>query len=336
MNERKYRPSGPLHWLLKHCRPQREWSILGCIGTEERSVAAYSAMQSLGNIAHTVMLRIADKHSRFHSAIEICLQDRFLEFVSSGGKPSEIADARLFDSHAEIVAIIDGFIRNANGSIILDITSLPKRFFFPFIRRILASAASASIRDLVVTYTQPTSYTKEPLAEDFNDWSQLPLFGGEYVGAAPKMLVIAAGFESLGLQEQLKGESDLPVKLLLPFPAPPAAFQRSWETIRRLRQQRSHEAFQIVRASAKDCADTFDRLVSLTDRNTQRAQLAPFGPKPMSLGMCLFAVRTNSEVFYTQPAVYNPNYSIGIARRNGVVDIQAFAIRLDGIDFFSI
>jgi len=282
------------------------------------------------------MLRIADKHSRFNSAIETCLHERLGEFASAGGNVSDIIDARLFNSHAEIVTIIDEFIRDSNGSILLDITSLPKRFFFPFIRRILTSAASSSIRDFIVTYTPPASYTKEPLAEDFNLWSQLPLFGGEYVATTPKMLVIAAGFESLGLQEQLKGESDLPVKLLLPFPAPPSAFQRSWETIRKLRQQRSHEAFEVFRASAKDCADTFDRLVSLTDRNTQRAQLAPFGPKPMSLGMCLFAVRTNSEVFYTQPAVYNPYYSIGVAMRNGSVDVQAFAVRLEGVDLYEI
>ena len=56
----------------------------------------------------------------------------------------------------------------------------------------------------------------------------------------------------------------------------------------------------------------------------------------MSLGMCLFAVRTNSEVFYTQPAVYNPKYSIGIAKKNGIADVQAFAIRLDGIEFYTI
>lgn len=39
--------------------------------------------------------------------------------------------------------------------------------------------------------------------------------------------------------------------------------------------------------------------------------LSPMGPKPVSLGLCLAAIRNNLRVVYAQPWAYNPNYTIG-------------------------
>lgn len=335
MSNKNYRPSGPLPWFLRHCSIA-EWSFLGCIGTEERAIASFAELQSGATIGSRLMLEIEDKPSRFENAIRDRLGRRRAAYTSAGGNATDIRSVDLFASHGDIVGLIDDFISASNGSIVLDITSMPKRFFFPFVKRILLFQPATEIRDFVVTYSLPESYTQEPLAENFNDWAQLPLFGGDYRAVSAGMLAIGVGFEALGLQEQLKGESELPVKLLLPFPAPVAAFQRSWELIRRLRKNRNHEMFDIYRASARDCSDTFDRLVSLTDGNRIRAELAPFGPKPMSLGMCLFATWTDSQAFYTQPSVYHPDYSLGIAKCDGHADVHAFAIRLSGHDYYAV
>ena len=50
-------------------------------------------------------------------------------------------------------------------SVVLDITSFPKRFFFSILRRL---ANSPNVRNLLVTYTSPASYAPEdePLYED--------------------------------------------------------------------------------------------------------------------------------------------------------------------------
>lgn len=38
--------------------------------------------------------------------------------------------------------------------------------------------------------------------------------------------------------------------------------------------------------------------------------LAPFGPKPHTLGMALFAIENDCGLYYTQPKSYNPDYSL--------------------------
>jgi hypothetical protein len=40
--------------------------------------------------------------------------------------------------------------------------------------------------------------------------------------------------------------------------------------------------------------------------------LAPFGPKPHTLGMTLFAMKHGCGLYYTQPKSYHPDYSKGI------------------------
>ena len=64
---------------------------------------------------------------------------------------------------------------------------------------------------------------------------------------------------------------------------------------------------------------------------------APYGTKSMSLAMCLYACShpENTDVCYTQPKSYNPQYSTGISMVNGVPDTFAYCIRLDGKDFYS-
>jgi len=335
MRKQQYRPSGPLNWFLDHTAVVN-WSFLGCLGTEDRSISAWSEFTHNGRLDKTCLLEIHDKPSRFSARSKIKLDERRTEFLGNGGSIAEIERTDLMASHAEIVDIVTRFVENSNGNLVLDITSLPKRFFFPFIKRLLKNTDHTAVPNLIVTYTIPEKYSDQPLAENFNDWAQLPLFGGEYKSDRASMLIIGVGFQALGLQDQIKGEPELPVKLILPFPAPPLAFQRSWELIRQLQKNRNPNAFEIFRASAKDVSDTFDRLASLTDDGRVRAELAPFGPKPMSLGMCIYATITNSEVLYTQPSVYNPDYSTGVLKTNGQSEVISYALRLNGQDYYTL
>ncbi len=62
--------------------------------------------------------------------------------------------------------------------------------------------------------------------------------------------------------------------------------------------------------------------------------LAPYGPKPLSLAMCLFALSVPVEhrpaVVYTQPQVYAPKYSTGIGTVNGRPDVRGYAVTWAG------
>ena len=332
MSSFQYRPWGSLAWTLRHS-PQRQWSFLGCVGTEERSITAWKWLSQQMPLTQVRMLRIKDSASRHSAVVASRLSTRLTEFTAHGGNANDVQDFSLFCSHSEIVSAIDNFVATSS-SIIIDLTSLPKRFFFPMVRRILTSSQANRVQDFLAVYTIPESYTPEPLAENCNDWAHLPLFSGAYSPSKPEMLAIGVGFQALGLHEQLKGDQGLPIKLLVPFPAPPPAFMRSWDLLRQLQRYGSNDTFQVYRAGARDPSDTFDRLMSLSRNGQQRIALAPFGPKPMSLGMCLFASVVDCEVFYTQPSVYHPDYSVGVSMIEGAPEIYGYCLRMGGKDFY--
>ena len=253
-----------------------------------------------------------------------------------GGDPANIENHQLTEQHDPIVQTCNRFLGRATDSVVLDVTSLPKRFFFPLLRMLFRSDRD-TIKNLVVTYAVPERYTKEHLAENFGDWTQLPLFAGKYTHKHSETLVVGVGFEALGLQDRLEtSESGRRIHFLLPFPAPAAAFQRSWELLWRLQQHQRSDVPRVHRVDVKDIADAFDRIVSLTDSGTKSVDLAPFGPKPISVAMCVYAALTDSEVFYTQPTVYHPDYSTGVSVRDGHPEIYAYCLRLDGRDLFAI
>jgi hypothetical protein len=291
---------------------------------------------SSGTLNGYHLLQIQDAPSRFTSECSARLADRQNVFQTQGGDLSRIHGHDLSEAYSEIVEASNSFLAEATDSIILDVTSLPKRFFFPILRLLLQADPSV-VRNLMVSYAIPNRYTTDHLAENFGDWTQLPLFAGKYTHQHSELLVVGVGFEALGLEERIEtAESGRKIRFLLPFPAPAPAFQRSWNLLSRLQQHQRRESLRVYRVDVKDVCDAFDRIVSLTESGRRRADLAPFGPKPMSVAMCIFATLTDSQAFYTQPTVYHPDYSFDIACRDGQPEIYAYCIRLDGRNLFAV
>jgi hypothetical protein len=52
--------------------------------------------------------------------------------------------------------------------------------------------------------------------------------------------------------------------------------------------------------------------------------------------MCLYAALSGSPVYYAQPKVYRPDYSVGIAKSNGAEQIFAYWIKHDTKSLFAI
>ncbi len=221
-----YRPWGRLQWLLTRCAATGKWSLLGCLGTEERSLAAWEALKST-DLQLVRLVRIVDRPSRHTPLAERRLDERRDRFVAQGGDPSSIIPHDLLAPHYEIVRIVQEFLASASPNVVLDVTSMPKRYFFPILRWLIQHAPT--INNLVVAYSVPVIYTKEPLAENVNDWAHLPLFSGRYTRTSPQLLIVSIGFEPLGLLDQVEhGEHGLSIKLLIPFPSSPLVFKRSW------------------------------------------------------------------------------------------------------------
>ena len=91
-----------------------------------------------------------------------------------------------------------------------------------------------------------------------------------------------------------------------------------------------------IRVEAYDCNDAFDHIRQLCGAGTRGAILAPFGPKPMSLAMALYAALSKDVVLYTQPTVYDPWYSTGVSIVDGEINSHAYLIRTNGADRYSL
>ena len=225
-------------------------------------------------------------------------------------------------------------IKSCLFQIIIDISSLPKRFFFPIIRRCLQSD---KVTDLLVTYTIPAKYSQGPLAEDPDDVLPLPLFDDQDPKKSPPQFAfIGIGFLTLRLIELLKDYPNTSVKLFFPFPPGPPNFQRNQRILNEIMQAIETPRPNIIRVNAYDTSESFDYICKITTKGQKKAIMAPYGPKPISMAMCIYAALTDSAVYYSQPRVYNPEYCQGIKCINGKAEIYTYCLRLNGNNFYSI
>ena len=91
-----------------------------------------------------------------------------------------------------------------------------------------------------------------------------------------------------------------------------------------------------------DVPSAFEALRRVTKDGQRSCALAPFGPKTLSLAMCLFALaasragREPVHIYYSQPRRYAIDYTSGVGEIDGVPDIKAYCLRIDGRDLYSL
>ena len=325
-----YRPWGLLPWVLGKS-PDVRWSLLGSISPEERCLEVWRELNSRGRLTIAYLAQISDPPSpRYDSLKASKLSERRREFRDAGGVDSVIHPHQLFEKTGDLIEWIENFISLAGPNIIVDISTLPKRFFFPIIKKLIKAN---SVSNLVVGYTAPRAYPKSDLAENFEPWRPLPLFGGRL--EQPALLIINVGYLAMGLPEELEqGRPDPLVKLMFPFPDSPTSYNRNTFFVRTIEKNLRPERVELRHVGVNDASDAFDHLIAWTNDGTLSAVLAPYGPKPLSLAMCIFATLTDSAVYYTQPRTYNPDYSLGVASRDGIPEVYAYCLKLDGRDYY--
>lgn len=328
----KYRPWGPVGWSLSLSTP-KQWSFIGAIGTEERCLCSWTLMRNLGVIADSLFAEIHDVDSeKYRARTATALQARRQEFTQSGGNLALVDQMELMTEFFKIAA----FARKAEStgaSIVIDITSLPKRFFFPILRTLVRSA---QIQNLLITYTSPAGYAPddEPLYEDIEPWNVLPGFGGS--GAKAPQWVVSVGFLVESLRRYIGDNPHEKMKILIPFPAPLAALRRTWEAVANLEQGHSDVRFEKFRVETLDMSSAFDRICSIAGKPMRQLAFAPFGPKPTSAAMCLYAMQKDSSVHYPQPTVYHPEYSHGIRNDDPAAAVTAYWVKHAGENLYSI
>lgn len=332
----EFRPWGPLHWLLEKLGAGK-WELFGSIATGERSLGVWSELKRLGKCGEVFMLRIADKESALWGDEPAQrLTERERQFIENGGDSSSVIRCELLDTLNEILNHTDCFLERTDGHILIDISTLPKRFFFLVVRRILEKAEPR--RDIIVTYTIPVRYDKKnPLSAESEPWLPLPGFQETKQDEKKPVLLAGLGYEPLGLPQKMK-EGDFNVefiRLLFPFPASPEGYLRNWEFVHNL-EWKEGKGNLIIRVDGFDVSGIYDIILREASNGDTPVVFAPYGTKPMSLAMCLYACyhADKASVYYTQPKSYNPRYSTGIKTQDGLPVIYSYCIRLNGRDLY--
>jgi hypothetical protein len=334
----EFRPWGILSWVLERLT-RRSWDMIGSIGTGNRCLSTWNMLRQKTLINNLLLFQIKDTYSPYWGDDpDDRITKRREEFLALGGNENSIYSCGILDPYEAINRILNEFINSASTNVIVDISTLPKRFFFPIIKTMLLESR---FQNILVTYTRPEVYAKNELALDPEPWRDLPKFKPPYPEPKERrILVVGLGYETLGLPQLLRDDAfrGVPKTFLLPFPATPSGYIRSWESIRNLDNELVQSTHDPIRIDAYDVSAIFDCITTLTDNCRQYAIFAPYGPKTMSLAMCLYAslCESGSSVYYTQPKSYNPNYSTGIRSENGYPATYAYCVRLEGKNFYQL
>lgn len=335
MLSQHFRPWGLYSWVFPRIQ-DREWDILACLSTEERCLGApYHCKRSV-SIRSTQFLQVVDPEPIYRKKAESKITKNYADLCEFWGQPIKLFTFDLLGSPVLLKEHIMKLIDNSSGSIIVDISSFPKRYFFPIIKILIQSE---EITNLVATYTVPDEYYDGNLAEEPTPWAHLPMFQRIVSGPfdkKPTNAIIGVGFLPFGLAELLKGDYDnAHVNLIFPFPPGPPNYQRTWEFVRNIETHYPlKNDSQIIRVDALDTPGCYRHLFTLTDGGSDQSIFAPYGPKPHSLAMCLFAIKYDCDVYYTQPRVYHPDYCTGMKQIDGLPETYAYCLKLNGRNLY--
>ena len=291
---------------------KHKWSLLACAGTEDRGYGVVEKMRHL--ISNEYFVEVEDPPGVHQAACQLKVARLCQQY-----KVSVSRKCALLALHSDILKAINNFAGKCDEHVILDITCFPKRFFFPFLREL---SKAPKIKSLIVTYGKPESYTLHPLASNHMEWDALPGFRGTVDNE--KIIFIGNGFHALGLSDYLEGhDTGVKIVMLFPFPPGPPNVQRTWEFVQDIEKSFT-PGIVVSHVSIDDVSTAFDQIVSTTDRGAIPSLFAPYGPKTHSLAMCLYAMLTESPVYYTQPLSYHPDYT------SGCTEVTAYLIKHEG------
>lgn len=329
-----YRPWGQVDWLFEKTDIERCPTFIGCLSTEDRCTES--------------SVRVREKYGRkadfnyFVINDPICTNkvltrkkiDKCREYLEDEiGLVGTIEEFDLMCPPFDFIDYIESVVENSKF-VILDITSMPKRFFFIAIKKIL----DHKIENFLVTYAKPMEYgDSETLSGNPDKLDSLPCFPAIDLDSSSHTLVVSIGHSELGLVSAFEEKApELELQVLFPFPPGPPSIEKNWRFMNSIQSLGfKNKPVDPIRVSAANLSDAYDYIAGISEGNKKNLILAPYGPKPISVAMCLYAIQSGTPVVYTQPRSYNPNYSSGAGRiENGDSATYGYWIVIGGKNLF--
>ena len=333
MLTKPYRPWGHLPWVLNRLE-DRTWNFWGCLSTEDRCLGTLLCCLEPNILKDVFFIEVIDPLESEYSSEAKSKRDKQRSEEKKLFRDAQIVEMGLHDPVVQIKKQVDIYLESSGENLIVDISSFPKKYFFPILKFVLKSP---KIKNLLVTYTIPEHYYKGRLAENPMDWDYLPTY--QCIANSEKQVVhaiVGVGFLPFTLPELLKQDySNAEVHLVFPFPPGPPNYQRTWDFVRQI-EATCHlkDDCHIIRVDMLDMPGCYKHICNLTDEGKERTIFAPYGPKPHSLAMCLFAITHDSDVYYTQPRYYHPGHSSRMKYLDNSPETYAYCIKLNGSSFY--
>lgn len=327
-------PWGNLSWT--HRRLNLDGAFLfGCLSPEDRSIAVGEELDSLGISNTAEYVEILDSRDL---ALDPGHKKRNKLASQVAGSKMALSTMDLLCDDDDILDLAESIVVKAAesaGPLVIDISSMPKRYFFPAIAHFMRSA---SVEDLVVTYAEAQQYSANQLAG--NPQAGLPFAGfgqSTYPDVRCEQIVVSAGFGNPGFADlfEQQFEAGVRVLVLLPFPSDAPRYNRHWQFIRDLYGSSAREHLELIPTPSQDVGLSVAKIRQLTGEGARPSVFLPYGPKPTSLAMCLSAITLSNSpappsVLYAQPTSYAPDYSTGVATKGGEPHIHCYAIKIGG------
>lgn len=331
----EFRPWGRFDQLLK-AQHGSEWSLIACCSHEFRSRAVFDCMRELDISGPQLVFEIEDPLSVSTEKIELVTAENRVYLSGLGFQDQSISVHGLVDPFSSYERTLRGFLNKVGDrNLIIDITSLPKKIYF-FLTKLLFGEFDLP-RNVLFTYAEPDRYSDNALAENPEPWEALPGFRISPRDEDNRKVVVGIGYEPLGLPDLVdSGRFDEDqMNFLFPFPAQADRVARNWRFIRGIFPNPDSGRLSVTRVDGINVPEVFQALSGIGEDGEQGLILAPFGPKPVSLAMALYAAKhsqvpNQTGVYYTQPTYYNPEYSSGVRKVGGRTALNTYCIKLDG------
>jgi hypothetical protein len=334
-NNGEFRPWGRFDQLLES-QQGSEWSLIGCCSHEYRCRAVFECLDELDISGPQLVFEIIDPPSVSTHDIEQKTADNRAYVVGIGFQNQSISVHGLVDPFSGYERVLRQFLhRIGNRNLVVDITSLPKKVYF-FLTKLLFGEFALP-RNIVFTYAEPNTYSDKPLAENPDPWEALPGFRISPRDQNIRKVVVGIGYEPLGLPDLVDAGrfDEAQMNFLFPFPAQADRVARNWRFIRGIFPNPDSGRLSITRVDGINVPEVYQTLLGIGEHGEQGLILAPFGPKPVSLAMALYAAKysippNQTGVYYTQPTYYNPDYSEGIRLIDGHKALNSYCIKING------